>query len=234
MLIVIEGADGAGKTKQSKQLAERLGYQWMCFPDRSTPIGKLIDGYLKREWRTVSTKPAEATENWMPHSEIKQARHDALVFQGLQLANRTERLQLLNDAVAPHALNLVLDRYWQSGCCYGGLDGLDPVYLRSMHVGLPYPTVSILIDVPVEITMQRLAARGSAPEYYENRERLTKLRGLYLELWQEHCTDPSWLVVDGDGAPEVVGQRLWHAFNGWRDAHQPASRSCRRKHDHTD
>ena len=52
-LIVLEGCDKAGKTTQAKRLVETLKYQnvpafYMCFPDRTTTIGKLIDSYLQQ------------------------------------------------------------------------------------------------------------------------------------------------------------------------------------------
>lgn len=56
LLIAIEGCDRSGKSTQSYALkswiATRLGkvtedgVQYWKFPERTTPIGKIIDGYL--------------------------------------------------------------------------------------------------------------------------------------------------------------------------------------------
>ena len=54
MLIVFEGNDRVGKSTQAKKLVEwfktngKLA-QFVQFPDRSTPIGSLINQYLKGE-----------------------------------------------------------------------------------------------------------------------------------------------------------------------------------------
>lgn len=50
--IVLEGLDRAGKTTQVKLLEQRFveagrPVKMMRFPDRSTIIGQMIDGYLK-------------------------------------------------------------------------------------------------------------------------------------------------------------------------------------------
>jgi dTMP kinase len=52
--ILFEGVDRTGKTTQSLRLVEYLRSQsipvrHMRFPDRTSPIGKMIDGYLKQQ-----------------------------------------------------------------------------------------------------------------------------------------------------------------------------------------
>lgn len=65
MFIVFEGLDRAGKSTQSRILRARLeddykqecgaepeageNVHWMCFPYRQTPLGSLIDLYLRRQ-----------------------------------------------------------------------------------------------------------------------------------------------------------------------------------------
>lgn len=53
-LIVVEGLDRSGKTTQVKLLEERFlkagkKVKTMRFPDRTTPIGQMIDSYLKSQ-----------------------------------------------------------------------------------------------------------------------------------------------------------------------------------------
>jgi len=50
--ILIEGLDRAGKTTQVKRLCDKLyaeghNVKTIRFPDRTSPIGKMIDGYLQ-------------------------------------------------------------------------------------------------------------------------------------------------------------------------------------------
>lgn len=53
-LVVLEGLDRSGKTTQVKLLEQRFVEEGkrvkvMRFPDRSTPIGQMIDSYLKSD-----------------------------------------------------------------------------------------------------------------------------------------------------------------------------------------
>jgi dTMP kinase len=201
VLIVVEGVDGSGKTTASKALAARLGVDWQCFPDRTTPIGKVIDGYLKHEW-------AAGFDNLATDEEDEHL--NALVFQGLQFANRLEHLDRLRQT--PHR-SLVLDRYWQSGYAYGKLDGLDGDYLIRASQNLPQATLNILLDLPPLESAKRMKARGAPPEHYENEGVLHKLRSYYQEVWGwGRCEQGEryWKVVNAMGSKEELQERLWN------------------------
>lgn len=45
-LIVIEGLDRAGKSTQVNRISQQIFAKTIKFPERSTPIGKMIDSYL--------------------------------------------------------------------------------------------------------------------------------------------------------------------------------------------
>jgi dTMP kinase len=188
MLIVFEGVDGVGKTSHSKRLAERMGARWACFPDRSTPIGKLIDGYLRGEWRVRGSEPVG----------LSDPKQNALVHQGLQLANRAEHLTLLKSAATS---DLVLDRYWQSGYAYGKADGLDGDYMMAIHKDLPPASINILLDAPAEVSVERQKARGSPPEHYDRLEKLNTIRHNFLHLWADcgAADHAHWPIIDSRG-----------------------------------
>lgn len=196
MFICIEGPDGSGKTSQSKALAEWMGAEWRCFPDRRTPIGKLIDWHLKGEWRASS--PGSS----LPMSD---GLLDALMFQALQLANRAEVMPDILTALRS-GKTVVCDRYWGSGFAYGAADGIDKDYLVQIHRMLPEPALNILIDVDVDTAISRMASRGAAKERYEgNREFMKTVADNYRDLWARKKGDPCWVVVDGTGtAPETL------------------------------
>lgn len=202
MFITFEGPDGSGKTSRSKELAEWMGAEWRCFPDRRTPIGMLIDAHLKKKWSAVHINGG--SEALGPDS----LKTDALMFQGLQLANRAE---VATDIVATlrSGKSVVCDRYWGSGYAYGKADGLDPNYLIKIHSFLPEPALNILIDVPTEISVKRLAGRGGIVERYEGSVAfLEAVAQNYRELWAARKGDPRWVVVDGSGSPEATFAKL--------------------------
>ena len=44
--IVLEGVDRCGKSTQARRLVDALDAEFMCFPDRTTAIGQMINAYL--------------------------------------------------------------------------------------------------------------------------------------------------------------------------------------------
>ena len=200
-LICIEGQDASGKTSASKALAEWMGAEWRCFPDRRTPIGGLIDLHLKGQWVAQPEVPE------LPLG-LSDMRLDALVFQGLQLANRVEVMPEIL-ATLSGGQSVVCDRYWGSGYAYGTTDGLEPEYMLKIHRFLPAPTLTILIDVPIEVSIQRLRARGAPVERYEgSRDFMAKIGDRYRELWAQHADNPSWVLVDGSGTRDETLAKL--------------------------
>lgn len=198
MFITFEGPDGSGKTSQSKALAEWMGAEWRCFPDRRTPIGKLIDLHLKGRWKAVYDGDEGPAPEYL----------DALMFQALQLANRAE---VAADfvRVLGTGKSIVCDRYWGSGYAYGVADGLDPEYMVQIHGYLPVPDLNILIDVPTEVSVSRLAGRGGTIERYEGSVAfLEKVAGNYRKLWATKQRDARWIVVDGSGSREETLDKL--------------------------
>jgi dTMP kinase len=199
MLIVIEGVDGSGKSTVSKEMARRLGVDWQCFPDRSTPIGKAIDGYLKGEWRVRGPEPVCFSD----------PLQNALVLQGLMFANRLEHLDRLRQS--PHR-SLVLDRYWQSGFAYGKYDGLDGAWLIQASQGLPQASLNVLLDTSPETSAERMKGRGAPTEHYDNIGALESLRRNYHEVWDwgmRHQGRDHWVSVDASGSKAETAEAVW-------------------------
>ncbi len=172
MIIVFEGNDAAGKATQSKLLAEKLNAARFAFPNYESPTGRLIYEHLKHLWR------AEAHAGSLVTS---QDYLNDLVFQSLQTVNRLESLPDIQAAIAA-GKHVVFDRYWQSACVYGALDGLDEVWLRLVQEKpMPPADVNILIDVPVEEGFKRRPERRD--RYETNRPFLERVRMKYREMW---------------------------------------------------
>jgi dTMP kinase len=210
VIIAIEGPDGSGKSTVARRVVETLGLALQVFPDRSTPVGRLIDLHLKGERWWVGLK--EAPQGAVSAAEIHE---DALVFQALMTINRLEVGGLLSIA-EKHRLDLVCDRYWQSGYVYGAADGLDPEWLINIHALLPQTVLNILIDVPVEISQARLRARGM-PDRYDKREPdfLDKIVTGYRALWQSHGSIGNWVVIDGSAPLEDVVLITTNIVRNW-------------------
>ncbi|KAL8858550.1 MAG: hypothetical protein Q9178_004844 [Gyalolechia marmorata] len=162
-LIVIEGLDRAGKSTQCERLLRHLEKQghptkYMRFPNRSTPIGKSIDSYLK--------------------GETQQEDH---VIHLLFSANRWEAApQILEDIT--NGTTIVIDRYYYSGAVYSAAKNNPDLSLEwaiQPDIGLPKPDLCIFLD----ISPTDAAARGGfGDERYETSEMQKRVRALFEEL----------------------------------------------------
>ena len=161
--VVIEGCDGTGKTTQAKRLAASglLGKcETMVFPDRTTPIGNLINQYLKNEL------------NFPP-----QAIHLLYTANRWELASHIE--ELLNSGTS-----IVCDRYWFSGTAYSVANGgLSIDWCRAPENGIPVPDLVLLIDIDPKILLER---KGFGEERYEKLEFQRKVNETFHTLKDEN------------------------------------------------
>lgn len=198
--IVIEGSDASGKTTLTQRLSESLsrrletsGVDLWRFPDRSTPVGRVIDGHLKKGWeiRKTHRPPSDPVD---PSSEYISG----MVQQSLQILNRFEVAGRLVETLKTKVV--LSDRYWPSGYAYGVAEGLDGAYLRHLNAGLPQPDICILLDVDVPTVLNRLRERGTIREIFESKvEVISKVIEAYRSLWTTVLAEGPclWAVVDG-------------------------------------
>jgi dTMP kinase len=194
MLIAFAGCDGSGKSTHSKLLAKYLDAEWRCFPDRTTEIGKVIDAHLKGQWRVTHAVGAPSEWHHMDNT-------DALVLQALMTANKYEAVQDIRTTL--RSRHLILDRYTACAYAYGKADGLNGDYLQHLHTGLPKPDLYVLLDVPTDIALERLAYRhiksSEKPERYEREAgAIARVITNYRELWAANRDDSRWKVVSSD------------------------------------
>ena len=206
MFVVLEGLDASGKTTQAAWLAERVGAELFKYPDRTTPLGRLIDRWLKGQV-TLGMWGAGHSET-RPDVPIpilsEDHRHAALCLQGLLLANKVEvQPKLLRALVANHGW-VVADRYTPSAVAYGGADGLDAQWLYESHDTLVKPDLYILLDVTTEIAAERRAKQGGGEHYEQNMGRLHRARANYLALAEKGPSRHNWHVVNGMLPPNDV------------------------------
>ncbi|KAM0803314.1 thymidylate kinase-domain-containing protein [Usnea florida] len=162
-LIVIEGLDRAGKSTQHARLCQNLESQGrrvkrMRFPDRTTPIGKSIDAYLK--------------------GESQQEDH---VIHLLFSANRWEAAAQIHNAIED-GVTVVVDRYYYSGIVYSAAkdkSNLSMKWARDPEIGLPRPDVCVFLDIAPEATAKRV---DFGSEKYETKAMQERVRELFYEL----------------------------------------------------
>jgi dTMP kinase len=199
--ITFEGGEGSGKSTQIKRLADRLN---------ATKL------------RTIVTREPGGS----PGAEIM--RHLVLSGMGKLLGPDAETLLFaaarddhVRTVIEP-ALNqgtwVLCDRFFDSTRAYQGSLGRVPEGLikamQRVTIGDLKPDLTIILDLPVEIGLQRAAARrgSGAPDRFEaeNLKFHQDLREAYRKIAAE---DPARCVlIDANVDPDTVAARVWTAL----------------------
>ena len=177
-IIVLEGTDKAGKTTQSRMLAEALKALGkvcviMDFPDYTTAIGIEIKAFLdgRRDY------PAEA-------------KH--LLFS----ANRWEKKKEIESMVENGTI-VVMNRYWQSNLIYGVANGMDTSWLLRLDKGLPKEDLVIVILV----NQGTSSKRAETQDTFESDPQLTaRAYKNYLKFAKQF----GWKVINGSKSKDQV------------------------------
>lgn len=206
--IVLEGTEGAGKTTQTRLLADRLtrrGYKVLTTREPGgTAIGERI--------RSVLLGPDDCA--MLPATEA------------LLLA--AARAQLVGEVIRPAlaaGMTAICDRYIDSTYAYqGGGRGLAMRELKAVQqlaTGGLLPDLRVFLDLPVEIGLDR---RFAAPEAANRLDRAelafhVSVRHMYDALI---AADPQdWLVIDAAGDEATVAERLGWQVEQWLAQHAP-------------
>ncbi|MHB8146899.1 MAG: dTMP kinase [Vulcanimicrobiaceae bacterium] len=194
MFVTIEGIEGSGKSTLCSGLSERLRAEgrevFVTREPGGTPVGDSI--------RRIVLEP------------------------GLHIASLTEAL-LMNAARAQHVIEAIApalaegrivlcDRYADSSLAYQGFGrGLDLPMLRGIiHAATSglQPDRTFLLDIPVELSRERVAARNVALDRLETERDVfyERVRRGFLEL---AAGDPRFVVLDGRSTPgELIDRAM--------------------------
>ena len=194
--IVFEGLDGAGSTTQALRAAQALRTSGASVTETREPsegpIGTLIRQALRRRLL-------------LPDGEPLDPRSLALLFA----ADRIDHLRAVVEPALTAGRHVVSDRYVHSSLAYQGAE-LPMPWVASINAQARRADVVVFIDTPVVLCVQRIAARGAAPELYETRERLDAVRQRYDEAFA--LRDEPVLIVDGAGTIDEVHGRVMAAL----------------------
>ena len=190
LIFAIEGIDQSGKGMQTKMLVEKLRKQGhkvelISFPDYFTIIGKEIKAFLEGD-RNYSS----------------QVRHMLLSL------NRWERKDLIDEWLK-EGKTVIFDRYSGSNYAYGLTQGLQLDWLLNLEKGLPEPSITILLDLSPEISLNR---KMSGRDIHERDQELLKgVRKEYLKLAKRW----GWIIVDASSDPDAVHDHIWSKLDNF-------------------
>src|SRR3954468_22680607 len=198
-LISFEGSEGSGK---------------------STQIARLAGHFQKIHRDVVSTREPGGTEigEQIRNIIVHNSKGDEMCAETELLLFAAARAQLVREVIAPALLRgsiVLTDRFLDSSTVYQGVArnlSLDPVHqINRFAVGNGMPDLTIVIDVPTEVSLARIRQRASdLPDRMEreNIDFYTKVREGYLllaEQWPDRV-----VVVDGTETPEALDKKIWN------------------------
>ncbi|MBQ7161322.1 MAG: dTMP kinase [Clostridia bacterium] len=190
--IVFEGLDGSGKSTQIKRAEAYISGKGfdvvrMSEPQEDRPTGKLLREILSGK---------EKSDPRLPAAMFAADRIDHITRKG-------GIAELLSDGKY-----VLSDRFYISSYAYNSLyTDLDWVMaLNSQAAAICRPDLHIFIDVPVDVSLSRLANRKSK-EIYERRGMLEKIYANYHRVIDMLSGVENIAVIDGRGdQAEVFGQ----------------------------
>jgi len=201
LLISFEGTEGCGKSTQISLLAERLA-----------ALGRIVK--LVRE--PGGTLIGEEIRHTLKHSS---ANHAMTAETELLLMNAS-RAQLVREVIRPalSAGEIVLcDRFYDSTTAYQGYGrGLDLMLVEKVidfAVGETRPQLTLLFQVPPEVSRTRLASRQSTLPFM--RDRMEEADQEFFERVMKgyqaiELAEPGRVkLIDAAGSVEAVRDEIW-------------------------
>jgi len=181
--IAIEGIDGSGTTSQSlllKRYLEERGIEVTLTAEPTEgEVGKLIRNILGG----ASKSPPEML---------------ALLFAA-------DRVDHYKNTIEPE-LNkgrwVVSDRYLLSSLAYQSVE-CDSAWVESINGAVAHADLTVLLDLEVEKTMERLRGRPGKVEIFEKKDTLEKVRQNYLELAKRPSGCETAIIDASSGIEEV-------------------------------
>jgi dTMP kinase len=197
-LISFEGAEGSGK---------------------STQISRLAAHFQKTDREVLTTREPGGTEigEQIRNIIVHNSRGDEMCAETELLLFTAARAQLVREVIAPALLRgavVLSDRFLDSSTVYQGIGrnlAADPVaQINRFAVGNVMPDLTIVIDVPEEVSLARLKQRASDLPDRMERENIgfyKKVREGYLVLAKG--MPERFIVVDGTKSEDAIEKKIW-------------------------
>jgi len=197
--ITFEGGEGAGKTTQTRRLADRLAAAGIeCVVTREpggSPFAEEIRALLLSG-----------------HLPPRGAMADALLF----LAARVDHVAEMIRPALEGGQWVISDRFADSTLAYqGAAGGVPRATLAELHrlvLGDFHADLTLILDLPPEVGLARAGARrqsASETDHFERRE-LAYHEALRQGFHAIAAEEPGrCALIDASGSPEEVSARVW-------------------------
>jgi dTMP kinase len=198
ILIAIEGIDGSGKSTLAHNLSIALQQQG---------------------FNTILTKEPGASAIGKEIRKIIQTQNIAFCAKAEYLLFAADRAQHFAELIIP-ALEqkklIISDRMADSSLAYQGygngleLEMINPINQWTMNKILP--NLTIFVQVPVEVALERAQKRGSLSAYEQRTEFLHKVAEGFEELYKNRN---DVMIVDGTQSPESLTNHVCNTITKW-------------------
>ena len=166
--ITLEGIEGSGKTSSLKSITDLLDKKNISYIITREPGGSSIGKELRAILLNPDTEISPEVELMLMLSDRKD-HVEKIILPNLEKGNW-----------------VVSDRFMDSSIAYqGGGRQLDKKLIISLtdYLNLPQPDLTLLFDLPVEISLSRVKARGELDRFEkEELEFHKRIRNTYLDL----------------------------------------------------
>ncbi len=195
LFVSFEGIDGCGKSTQIFKLAKHI-----------FDLSKYNNAVLTREPYKNQDIRKILQEDSDPYSK------------GLKLAEMfvSDRAEHIKEIISPgvtSGMHVLSDRYRLSTMAYQQAQGVDFQVLYKMHTPLLVPDLTYIVDVPVDVALERMkkdTARGITEQKFEdpkNREFIENLRQIYLGLPKQMPHSEEIVIIDGTQTPQDIFEK---------------------------
>lgn len=196
--ITLEGGEGAGKSTQVKRLADRLKRGGKRVVVTREPGGSPKAEALREVILSGKAKPFGPLAETVLFAAARASHLDETIRPALDRGDW-----------------VISDRFIDSTRVYQGAQGaVDERVIGALErvvVGDTRPDLTIILDIPADVGLHRVAIRNKRPDRFEN-ESLQfhmKLRDRFLAIAKaepERC-----VVVDASQQAEFVSKAIWEA-----------------------
>ena len=192
-LLVLEGIDGTGKSTQSRLLAAALREEG----HRVLLSREPTDGAFGQRLRASATSGRLA-----PEEELQ-----------LFLQDRREHVETLIEPALHGGEIVILDRYYFSTMAYQGSRGFDPQEIRRCNEEFaPAPDLLLLLDLPIEVALERIGTRDGQANEFEQHESLQRCQEIFHSVHDDFLR-----LIDANQSIENIQAAIQTAIKArWR------------------
>lgn len=183
-LIIFEGIDGTGKSTQVQLLTKALEEQGEVVITSREPTNGVFGQKLR---------------NSMSEGRLSPEEELALFYD-----DRKDHVEHLILPALEAGKVVILDRYYFSTMAYQGARGFDPQKIREENEDFaPIPNHVFLLEVPVEVALERIGGRDGSGNTFEQEENLRACNDIFKTI-----NEPFVTRVDATQTPEAMHTQI--------------------------